>query len=862
MDNKTSESFSSKIYLLISFLIPTFIMIVICIVQNITPFGDITLLISDASNQYIDYFSYLKTIYKGENNFFYTLSKNLGGDMVGMTAYYLLSPFNIILLFFSEAKIASAFTVILIAKLSACGLTFNYFAQHMGYKNYNSLIFSTAYALIGYNTAYFFDIMWLDGVLILPIIILGIEYILQGKKSYLYIFSLSYALFTNYYIGYMICIFTVLYITYKLALQINSYEQFKEKRKYIITYIISSITSAGLVAFLLISTFLSLSGTKASTSLSVLKFGENFEWEDFFNKFLTGTMDIQQYKTGEPNVYVGMLILILVIFYFLNKKISTKEKVVSSLFILALLVSFYINTLNIIWHGFNAPSWFPYRYSFVFSFLLIYLAMRTYNSLNDIIAKIPFVTIAFVTILLFFNSSSYYVYLDILAIFIFGILLYMISKNTNNKNRKRTLSIFLIIIHSCTLLVATNSSIKNLSVDHSATKFSESITIHESVINTVQEMDTSVYRLETTFHRSRNDSMQFDYNGLSHFSSCEKTFVKTFLGDMGIRNNGNWADYVSGTTVSAESLLGLKYILTEDEENKDYLLYDTYEDINIFENQYVLPLAFLTSSDVVFSYDSSESNPFTIQNEIWDSMVSPIDEDIFIKSDIVEISAENVNETIKDDGSIYYSKIDSSEDAYIHYDITISSTDRIYLYLTAPSTQNAELYINGEYNSAYFNTYLWNVIDLGTYEIGDTIQASIKLTGSALTVTDSFFYYEDLDILESYRNYIMNDNDYDLQEISSSKYEIDVNVTEENQYLTFSIPYETDWNVYIDGESVEYEKAFDTLLTVSVPQGEHTVTIRYIPKGFVLGSIISIFTALSLISYILYPKFRKRKAKA
>ena len=94
-----SDNQNNRLYIY-SFLIPIAMMIVISLILGMYPFGERTVLVSDMNKQFNDYFAYFKTIITGENNLIYTFSKNLGGDMIGFSAYYLQNPFLLLLLIF------------------------------------------------------------------------------------------------------------------------------------------------------------------------------------------------------------------------------------------------------------------------------------------------------------------------------------------------------------------------------------------------------------------------------------------------------------------------------------------------------------------------------------------------------------------------------------------------------------------------------------------------------------------------------------------------------------------------------------------------------------------------------------------
>ena len=101
MESIRKNSFSKRgIILFLSFVIPVIGFVFILYFSHLWPFGDQSIVCLDLDSQYISFFSYLKEIFRDPTTLFYTFSKTLGGDMIGLVAYYLISPFNIITLFF------------------------------------------------------------------------------------------------------------------------------------------------------------------------------------------------------------------------------------------------------------------------------------------------------------------------------------------------------------------------------------------------------------------------------------------------------------------------------------------------------------------------------------------------------------------------------------------------------------------------------------------------------------------------------------------------------------------------------------------------------------------------------------------
>lgn len=101
-----------------AFFIPFILMIIILSITGIWPFGTKTIITSDLENQYVQFFSYLREIYKGNHSIFYTFSKTFRGEMLSLYAYYLMSPLNIILLFFRTEWLPQAIELLILIKIS------------------------------------------------------------------------------------------------------------------------------------------------------------------------------------------------------------------------------------------------------------------------------------------------------------------------------------------------------------------------------------------------------------------------------------------------------------------------------------------------------------------------------------------------------------------------------------------------------------------------------------------------------------------------------------------------------------------------------------------------------------------------
>lgn len=854
---------SISIYLL-SFLIPIIIMLIVYAISEIYPFGDKTLLFRDLRGQYVSYFSAFRNALLGDGSLLYSFTKEIGGNMFGLTTYYMMSPFNIILLLFPKEMITEAILVMTLLKIGSCGLTLSIFLRK-SFKDfgYFSIIFSSAYALMAYNTMYKSNIMWLDGVILLPSVLLGINNIINNKKILLYIFTLALSIITNFYIGFIICIFSVIYFIYKISVEkIYTKEYFSKSIIYnrIKYFLLGSILGGALSSFVLIPTVYALSGGKAKFEFFSAPIHVNFKIYDIVSKFYINGLVNNDILKGLPNIYCGIFTAILFILYFFNKGIKRGEKIYSIIVVSILLVSFYVNKIDYIWHGFNKPVGFPYRYSFLFSFFMILLAYRTYINIKEVSNISIVITLIVICITSLFMFKMNYIYLSNFNIIVSTALavvyciLLIIKKN---KIRWGNLLTFLIII---LMLGELGIHALEINMKLSYAKRSDFIRYNlelNNILSHIKSKDNSFYRIGKSFVYNSNDPMLLNYNGLSHFSSMYKVYVKDFLGKMGYMSNKILFGDGMTSTIISNSLLDVKYILSKKEEGK---LYNNYYNllgeahgINIYENPYYLPLGFMVNKDIVNLSIKDEKNPFKLQEDILDSMIKTNNENNYYKTDNYNVKLTNL--TVEDmNGAKEYTKKIKNKPAYIEFTMQNQSSDPLYAFIQTDKIYESQLYLNNK-KITYFSANNYKVIPLGKRAIGENLNFKIEVKKNKFNINNQYFYYLDIKNYEKEYKEMLK-NKYDINYFSNTNIKGTINSSDAKSVLYTSIPYDEGWKVSIDGKEVPKIKLMDSLIGISVPRGVHEVEFKFTPMGLYLGTMISIITlGLILIGY-LYKKAR------
>ena len=672
---------------LLSFGLPFALCMILFATNNFYPFKEDgqTIIMMDMQSEYIAYFRYLKSILSGDGNLFYTLGKVFGGDFLSIYSFYLASPLNFFVVFSPYESIPAFLFYICIIKISLSGLTmYTLLRQTFKKDRFIYLLFAVAYALCSYSFVYMSNLMWLDGVMILPLVILGLNYLFNYRHYWIYFISLAFALMTSWYIGAMICIFSVLYFFFlclskhgeniSKAKETHSRKIRLEFWKRFLHFAISSLLAGLLSAFIWVGSFYHLMGTKATNPDY---FTNN--WFNSFASIFTGFFEDNYYTngvitqyTGYAPIFVSIVVLVFFILFFFNKKINIWQRLgILGVFIFYLF-GIYFNGLNLVLHGGKLPTWFPTRYSFIISFIIVYFGAKECEKLDDtsmpaLLAPIGVMIVVLSIVLtipdqLSIKTETFYVYkISFVSLFIFLITIFIIFIYLLFKKYKPKYSGMAMIISSILLLIlGSYSSYRGannvLEVNAEKNQY-QSYAIYakdnsyQSDFDNIKSYDENgyVYRMENTFLRpgsyneTDNDPMFYNFNGFSHYSSSEKKVVEDYFKKLGFQYNGFFEKYDGGSTVAMNSYLGIKYLIDDTNKlsNKPVFqnnypfeeltsIQSINDGIKYFENTFALPLGFV--SDQTQSYYINEGvteeghstvrwfDDFEYQNQVFKSL--------------------------------------------------------------------------------------------------------------------------------------------------------------------------------------------------------------------------------------------------
>lgn len=438
---RTSSFMKKHRVLLLSFFLPPLILEIAYICQLIYPFGKWDILIIDLWHQYAPFISELQDKIRTFSSPLYSWMGGLGVSFLPQFAYYLASPLNLLIVLFPKAYLTEAILVLTLVKVGLAGACFAYYLKGVhGDEDLSTVAFSLLYSLSGYVMAYSWNIMWMDAIFLLPLIILGLVKIVRGESGLFFCITLSLALFANFYMAFFICLFVLFY--YPVCLFSHSgIKPIGDLFKKTMRFAGYSLLSGGISAVLLLPTFFALRLTSAVGDIFPKTFKHYFDIFDFMTRHFT--LASPAIREGMPNIYCGVIVLILIPAYFFLSSVSLKEKLLNMLLFFVLILSLNINMLNFIWHGFHYPNQLPHRFAFVYIFLILSICYKAFNRLHELSRRQvgAFCSVVLVLIVLSqkfedINFEIYSLYASMVFVIIYAAVLTAINTSKIEPSRK------------------------------------------------------------------------------------------------------------------------------------------------------------------------------------------------------------------------------------------------------------------------------------------------------------------------------------------------------------------------------------------------------------------------------------------
>ena len=656
----------------------------------------------------------------------------------------------------------------------------------------------------------------------------------------------------------MICLFLGLYFPYAFLMMNDSFS-WKTFGKQFGRFIFYSVLSIGLMMVILLPTFYSLLGSKGTATTIAWSLTSEYNPLLMVSKLFLGSFDFQEMQKGYPNIFVGSLALFSFLGYFKEKRISLFQRLYALFITVIILISFNIEMLDKLWHAGQFPNWYSYRFSFLFSFWIVFLGYqwalkKTTIGVRETFVYFILILAAGIGFILF--PQDYLQGWQIALGFglSMGILYSLILIGRGKRMHQKFLISFVVI----ELLLNSIITLSRLGYEMNS-EFSAYQSSLENWSTVLRPAKNEFYRSEKTMLRSKNDSLQVPTYGVSHFSSTFEKETERFFDAIGVRQGNAYVNYSNGTLLT-DALLGIKntFIETTDatynerwerKDLEDFSTIASFDEGHIVTNPNALSIAYPMKA-ILKSMKVPTNHPITMQNQLANALsgtTSP--KNIFTKVPY-ETTFENISAS-----PVVYQRVqleDNTQVGTMTLTFTPETDDPIYLEMAGTmGEEDLEMTLNGEPYAFYPVQSKPVLLSIAKNQKGQqqTLQIIVKADG---------FEFSKLS-LYSLNTTLLNERleqtkaqELKLETFSATHFAGTMDVLEDSTVLT-TIPYSKGWKVWVDGQEVQTYKILDSLLGFTISKGAHHIEYRYTTPFLLEGSLVSL-ASLLLLSYILYKR--------
>ena len=650
-------------FIALAFAIPSVCMLFVMLISGYAPFGQYSMLYSDMYHQYYPFFAaFRKALISGEGHI-YTWSVGMGMDYMGLIAYYLASPLNLLSNLVPEGWLLEFFSLLVPIKLGLAGMFFAIFLKEIFRRDDFSIsVFGGFYGLCAWALGFQWNIMWLDTFALLPLVVLGMVRLLKNGRVIPYTLTLAFSVAANYYIGLFICIFVFLtFFVYEFC-RWNGWKKFFLDLGRIALF---SGLAIGMTALLTLPAYAALQTTQSSVN----QFPTGFRLNIASTHDLKGLFDAMaqvagnmggalepNFKEGLPNVYCGIVSVFFMLLYLMAGDVKLRDKACAVGLLLFFNLSFIIRQLDYIWHGFHFTNMIPYRFSFLYSFVVLYMAYRSWTvrkqfrlwqillagalaagilaCSKDLQSTQELVLGGLkmhVPVFLIYNSLFLVVYLLCAA---YGSIRPQIPEDADETllqqirldfARRRYWARQLLLGTKVAELIANVICFGLYFPGTNVSNYPKGTEYTASVIRYMKERERKnlFFRAETTHSQTLNDGALNGYNGVSAFTSSANVKTTEFIKTLGYSAKNTYNRYLFEEASPVSNLfLGLKYMIERDGRDKTSTFFaevNKFKDTVLLENQAYLPLGFLPEKNLADLKFDAAVQAFQFQNDLFEA---------------------------------------------------------------------------------------------------------------------------------------------------------------------------------------------------------------------------------------------------
>lgn len=839
--------------------IPALIMLGVWIAVKVGP-GGRSLIIVDGLHQYMPFFSDYYEKLKNGGSLFYSFQEGMGTNFMSLWSYYLVSPLNLLILLFPKTQLNIAVSLIVSLKIVLCGWTFAYAALHRSrvkYQHPGVIPLSIAYAMSNFVIGYYWNVMWMDSIMIFPLIILGFDYLVEKRDARLYILTLFYALLCNYYIGFMICIFLVIWAI------LYSYRSLREAGRTAGLFAVSSLLAGGLAAVVLMPAYKGIMQT-ASAKRVLPGWDQYGSYWNILQAHLIGNETINnQVDDGGVNLYCGVFTVLLVFVYLFSREFRLWDKIKYVFILILMLVSFNTEILNYIWHGFHNQYGIPNRFAFLYIFVLLWMAYEVLLRYRRVeVVEHVFACIAVILLSIFCYTQAevrlekvcYILTIALAVLYMTLSLIYYYQKKHGKLWRTILAGVMAVeMTAGAGYAWSTNGSID-------IKRYFSDTEAMEKIVEQVYAEDDGFYRMEIGNTLMLDEPTWHNLRCLTLFGSTAQGNVVTAMGRLGFYTGANEYLYC-GATPLTNAITSMRYVMYRegDFNNNTFTYRETVDGVSVYENPQWLPIGFCVKRDL------AEMEPistyFHVQNDFAKNATG-IEEPLFtMVTPVFSAVGTGCAASVDSHNGITYTK-SGKEKHTVQISFPVEENMDLYLDISGGNVRQVKVFMDGQQIAD--DRYQSQAFHIGYVTEGQEIMLECTFNDNGtdsgtITIHAAKFAYDAWNrVYEK-----LSQHPLELDEWRDGYLKGSVEA-EEGQILFLSIPKDSGWSVFLDGESVEPVTVLNAFMAIPMSEGTHDIELKYVSTGFREGLLITGISLLGFLAlwFITVRHKRRRKKEA
>lgn len=843
--------------ILAAFCLPVILMLLAFLVMGIYPAGENQIAVIDMYHQYVPFLGELQSKLQSGGSLFYTWNGAGGSNFWNLLAYYGASPLNLILVLFPKKFLMEGVTLILLLKIGLAGSTMAVYLRAIVWEKDKrsadiSLVgFATLYALCSYVMAYYWCIMWMDAVALLPLCILGLHKILDGRSGVFYTVCLALVVFINYYMAIMVCIFILFYypVLYFIKVQGESAGHFFKTTGRAVGY---SLLGVLMSAVMLLPTWMSMQSTYYISADMPEKTELYNDLLDILNQMLPNAE--LTYREGLPNLYCGMFVVILLVFYWISRTIPLREKLLNGAFLVFLIFSLNINKLDFIWHGFHFPNQLPYRYTFMICFLLIAMAYQVFQRVDEIRVNHLWILLA--------AGGGYYLlaqkilteHIKDLDLFVYSglawLALYVAILLLYKKGRlpKNLLLILTVILLTCEMASNTCTSIDQVGTTQRSNYYANEADIAKLVKKT-EGTDDRFGRTEMNDNYILNCPAMYHYKGISQFSSSLNANATALMEHIGVEGapNKNRFNY-NQTDPVTNAMLNIRYLIGKNLpiDDSDFKQIAKSGNSRLYESIYPLSIGYMTA-DTIRTWNYEQENPFMVLDDYVRAVTQNKYTSVFTEIEPVDVSAANIELSSTGDGMWDSTLENETKKSKTILTYQAQQAGKQYLFIEADDADAITVSQEKKDDKIEIRNDCGSIVNLGEMDNGTEFTVTIEYKeGKGGSVVSHVCTMDEVVWQDAYK--MLSASMLDVTDYGDSYLKGTINVQEDGVFVT-SVPYEAGWKLKVDGHTREINELIGgAWISTSLSAGEHQIELSFRPPGLIAGLLITLASIGLLIA--------------